>query len=145
MAEQVCRAWGERWIERHPDDHRLDGLIVESAGVSDEEEGNPIDPRASQTLREHGYPVGPHRARQITREMIESATLVIAAEPWHVQAMGRMAPQARNLFLITDYDPNAAPGSRLPDPYYGGIDGFETTLSSIEAAMPEILKALREA
>ena len=40
-------------------------VVVESAGVSDEEEGNPIDRRARRVLDSAGYPVHDHRARQV--------------------------------------------------------------------------------
>ena len=41
-------------------------ILVDSAGVSDEERGNPIDPRAARVLRGAGYDVPDHRARQVS-------------------------------------------------------------------------------
>ncbi len=135
MAEQVARRWAAE-----------DGLTahIDSAGVSREELGNPMDPRAQHTLRAHDYPVGDHRAQLITRAAIHSADLVIAAESYHVQRMRQIAPDARNLHLLTDFDPAAHPGSPLPDPWYGGQEGFEETLAAIESAMPGILAAIRD-
>lgn len=133
MGEQVARAWIER-----------DGLSisVDSAGVSDEERGHRIDARAARVLREHDYPVGDHRAQQVTRAMLTRADLVLGFEPRHVSRMKRIAPQAR-IQLVTDFDPAAAPGSGIDDPWYGDHHDFVATLDAIEAAMPGILDALR--
>ena len=133
MGEQVARAWIER-----------EGLSisVDSAGVSDEEHGHPIDSRAARVLRAHDYPVGNHRAQQVTRAMIEQADLVLGFEPYHVSRMRRIAPQG-TIRLVTDFDPAAVPGSGISDPWYGDESEFVATLEAIEAAMPGILDALR--
>ncbi|WCC81177.1 low molecular weight phosphotyrosine protein phosphatase [Cutibacterium equinum] len=123
-------------------DEGLEARIT-SAGVSDEEHGSPMDPRAASVLTSHGYPCSGHRAHQIDESEIMSADLVIAAEPRHITMMKRMAPEADNLRLIRDYDPNCKPGTSLPDPWYGSADGFEDTLAAIEAAMAGIVAEVR--
>jgi len=137
MAEQVARAWAER--------AGLDESVVvfDSAGVSDEEQGHRIDPRAARVLTAHGYDPGTHRAREIAAADIETADLVIAAEPRHVAMMRHLVPDATNLALISDFNPAAAPGQGLPDPWWGAADGFESTLAAIEDAMPGLLAHLR--
>lgn len=135
MGEQVAREWFER--------AGLD-VEVDSFGVSAEEYGNPIDSRAARTLRAHDYPVGDHRAQQITAADIEAADLVLGFEPIHVSRMLRMAPDAGNIRLVTDFDPDATPGSGIDDPWYGQAAGFEDTLASIEAAMPGIVEAVEQ-
>jgi protein-tyrosine phosphatase len=133
MAEQVARSWAE---ER--------GLDAEfdSAGVSSEEQGNPIDRRAARVLAEHGIPAGNHRARKATRADIDGAGLVVAAERVHLDMLRRVAPDAHNLVLISDYIPGARPGQGLPDPWYGGMDDFEDTYAAIAAAMPALFAAI---
>lgn len=133
MGEQVARAWAER--------AGLD-VRVDSAGVSAEEYGNPIDPRAAKVLRAHGYEVGTHRAQQVSEKLINDSALVLAFEPYHLRRMQYLAPTAANLHLVTDFDPDAEPGSGIDDPWYGSASGFEDTLAAIEAAMPGILAAL---
>ena len=85
-----------------------------------------------------------HVAHQITREEIENADLVIAMEDIHVTRMMGLAPESRNVSLLTDYDPDAEPGSGVPDPWYGRADGFYDTLVAVEAAMPGVLDRVRE-
>ena len=42
---------------------------------------------------------------------------------------------ADNLALLTDFDPEAVPGSEVPDPWYGSASGFEGTLAAVEAGL----------
>lgn len=134
IAEVVARQWFA--------DEGVDADIS-SAGVSDEEHGNPIDRRAKQVLENAGYDVTGHRAHQITAAEIRDADLVVAAEQAHVERMRRMVPDAANLHLISEFDPAAEPGANLPDPWYGDADGFLDTLDAIEAAMPGVVDAVR--
>ena len=131
MAERIARAQAS--AKHH------DGIVFTSAGVSSEETGNPIDPRARAVLTRHGYDASGHRAHRITAAEIADADLVIGLEPLHVDRMRRLAPGADHLALLTDFDPDAEPGSGVPDPWYGEADGFEDTLAALEAAMPGIL------
>ena len=141
----ICRSpMAERVAERMAADRGLTGVEFTSAATSREELGAPIDRRAETVLREQGYRVDGHVAHQITREEIEQADLVIAMEDIHVTRMMGLAPEARNVSLLTDYDPDAEPGSGVPDPWYGTADGFYDTLSAVEGAMPGVLDRVRE-
>ena len=135
MGQQVARHWAQRT--------GLD-VQVDSAGVSPEERGNPIDPRAARCLEAHGYERGTHRAKVATRELIDDSALVLAFEPLHLQRLRRIAPDADNLHLVTAFDPAAEPGSGIDDPWYGGPADFEETLAAIEAAMPGIIAAVAD-
>lgn len=140
----ICRSpIAERVAERAAAEAGLTDVEFSSAATSREEIGAPIDPRARQVLAEHGYRTEGHSAHQITPAEIAAADLVIAAEPIHVDRMLRMAPDADNLTLLSDYDPAAPERSGLPDPWYGGAEGFEETLAAVEAAMPGVLDEIR--
>ena len=140
----ICRSpMAERVAERMAADEGLTGIEFTSAATSREELGAPIDERAEAVLREHGYRVDGHKAHQITRDEIENADLVIAMEDIHVTRMMGLAPEARNVSLLTDYDPDAEPGFGVPDPWYGTADGFYDTLTAVEAAMPGVLDRVR--
>ncbi len=135
MAEVVAREWAER-----------DGVAVvfSSAGVSAEEQGNPMDDRAVAMLRRAGYPTGAHTAQRITAGQVRDADLVVGMEGIHLDRIRRLVPEAANLGLLTDFDPDAEPGAGVPDPWYGSAAGFADTLASIEAAMPGLLDRVRE-
>jgi protein-tyrosine phosphatase len=140
----ICRSpMAERVAERYAADAGLTGVTFTSAATSREEIGAPIDPRARRVLAAHGYRTDDHAAHQITPDEIGDADLVIAAEPLHVDRMLRMDPEADNLSLLSGFDPDAPEGSGLPDPWYGGPEGFEETLAAVEAAMPGVLDEVR--
>jgi len=69
---------------------------------------------------------------------------VLAMEDIHLRKMLAIDPGALNLRLLTDFDPDARPGSGIDDPWYGSADGFERTLASIESAIPGLLDAIGE-
>lgn len=141
----ICRSpMAERVAQAAAREQGVTGVRFTSAGVSSEESGNPIDPRARRTLSAHGYDGGHHRAHRITPGEIVDADLVIGLEQLHVDRMRRLVPDADNLALLTDFDPAATPGSGIDDPWYGGEAGFEDTLASVEAAMPGVLARVRE-
>ncbi len=133
MAERVARRRAE---ERGVD------LAIESFGVSDEETGNPIDPRAARTLEDAGYDASGHRARKIGAADIKRADLVVAAEPMHVSRLRRIAPGAHNIALLNDFNPAKPAAEPLIDPWYGSADGFKETLTDIEAAVDGVLDAV---
>lgn len=134
MGAQVAQAWADRA-----------GLQIraDSAGISAEELGNPIDRRAAKVLARHGYPVGNHRAKQVDQRLVNDSDLVLAFEPLHLDRLRRLVPEADHLNLVTDFDPDAATGSGIADPWYGTVDDFIETLAAIEAAMPGIIEAVR--
>ena len=140
----ICRSpMAERIAQRFFADAGLD-VEVTSAGITDEEHANPMDPRARAVLNRRGYDVRPHTAHQISAEEIRRADLVVAAEPYQVQTMVRMAPSTRNIVLLRDYDPSVTPGTPLDDPWFGDASGFETIADQIEAAMPGLVAAIRK-
>lgn len=145
----ICRSpIAERVAERQADAAGLRDVRFTSAATSTEELGQPMDPRAAAVLRRHGYRDGDHVAHQITADEIQSADLVIAMEPLHIDRMRRLgdvetALADGRLGLLTDFDPEADPGSGVPDPWYGGPEGFEDTLAAVEAAVPGVLERVR--
>jgi protein-tyrosine phosphatase len=140
----ICRSpIAERVAEKLAAEEGLQGVEFSSAATSTEELGEPMDPRAAAVLRRHGYRTGDHVAHQIQSDELSGADLVVAMEPLHIDRM-RRAGDISKVSLLTDFDPDAEPGSGVPDPWYGSADGFEDTLAAIEAAMPGVLDRIRE-
>lgn len=138
----ICRsAMGERIARRVAEERGLD-VEVSSTGVSAEELGNPMDSRARRLLSEHGYDVDGHRARQLTRDMLDDVDLFVVAEQRHADRVERLGVDPSRIRLVTDFDPEARPGSPLPDPWYGDMTDFEDTLAVLERAVPGILDSV---
>ena len=90
----ICRSpMAERVAEKLAAERGLDDVVFTSAATSREEIGAPIDDRAVEVLRRHGYRTGEHAAHQITRAEIESADLVLAMENIHLTKMLAIAPE----------------------------------------------------
>jgi protein-tyrosine phosphatase len=134
----------ERVAERAAADAGITGVEFASAGTISEEFDDPMDRRAAAVLKEHGYRYSDHQARRVTAAQIESADLVVAMEPSHLRSVLALAPERRNVRLLTDFDPAAVPGAGVPDPWFGSSDGFYDTLAAIESAMPGLLERIRE-
>ncbi|MFI9150814.1 low molecular weight protein-tyrosine-phosphatase [Streptomyces sp. NPDC053367] len=138
MAESVFRA---RVAEAG-----LDGeVVVDSAGTGGWHEGDPADPRTVAVLEEHGYD-GDHVARQFHASWFSRLDLVIALDAGHLTALRRLAPteqDAAKVRLLRSYDPAARDDLDVPDPYYGGMDGFEECLEMVESASTGLLDAVR--
>ncbi|WP_318842801.1 low molecular weight protein-tyrosine-phosphatase [Myceligenerans pegani] len=112
-------------------------VVVDSTGVSDEEHGNPIDPRAAAALAGRGYARGDgHVARQVTRADVGSRDLILAMTHHHARRLEVLDPRA-DVRLYRAFDPAAAglAGHRLDiaDPWFGGPAEFEDCLDQIEA------------
>ncbi|EFL33359.1 protein-tyrosine-phosphatase [Streptomyces viridochromogenes DSM 40736] len=125
----------------------LDGLVeVDSAGTGGWHEGDGADPRTVAVLEENGYDVG-HTARQFQPSWFSRLDLVVALDAGHLRALRRIAPtehDARKVRLLRSYDPAAGDDLDVPDPYYGGADGFEECLEMVEGASAGLLAAVRE-
>ena len=138
MAESVFRA---RVAEAG-----LGGLVeVDSAGTGGWHEGDGADPRTVSVLEEHGYDGG-HTARQFQPSWFSRLDLVIALDTGHLKALRRLAPtpqDAAKVRLLRSYDPAAGDELDVPDPYYGGLDGFEECLEMVEASSGGLLAAVR--
>ncbi|MEW2300085.1 low molecular weight protein-tyrosine-phosphatase [Streptomyces sp. NPDC006655] len=140
MAESVFRA---RLAEAGLDDR----VEADSAGTGGWHEGDGADPRTVRVLAEHGYD-SDHTARQFQVAWFARLDLVIALDAGHLKALRRLAPteeDARKVRLLRSYDPAAGDDLDVPDPYYGGLDGFEECLEMVEGASEGLLAAVRDA
>jgi protein-tyrosine phosphatase len=139
MAESVFRARVE--------EAGLGGLVeVDSAGTGDWHVGEGADPRTVSVLEENGYAIV-HTARMFERSWFARLDLVIALDAGHLRALRRLAPtdeDARKVRLLRAYGPGATDDLDVPDPYYGGRDGFEECLEMVEEASVGLLAAVRE-
>lgn len=139
----ICRSpMAERVARRRIEEQGL-GITVESFGLSNENFRDPIDHRAIRVLDGAGYVSDGHGARQVAAEHLNRADLVVAVEPYQVERLLEIAPEA-NVVLLNDFNPALEPGTPLIDPWYGHDDGFNDTLADIEAAMPAILEEVMQ-
>ena len=119
-----------------------DAVKVTSAGIGPWHVGEPIDERAGAALTRRGYPVA-HVAAQVDDEHL-GADLLLAMDREHERALRRLVPDPDRVRLLRSFDPDADGDLEVPDPYYGGPEGFDQVLTMIEAATPGLLAWVRE-
>ena len=169
MAEVVLR---DRLAAAGIPDSGPGGVIVTSAGVSDEERGNPIDSRARRVLTEAGYGVGAddvsratgiaiasHTAHRVTDAEITEADLLLAMTDSHWNVLQRRAgglgAEPDRIRMYRELDPastqqveavTAGGSSRsvlnVPDPWYGTMADFLDTLEVVERVSDELAEQL---
>lgn len=121
-----------------------DRVEVVSGGMGDWHVGDPMDSRSASALSDRGYDPSRHRAQQVQTGWFGRHDVLLAMDESHRSDLVRLG-EADRVRLFGDFDPET-PGVEVPDPYYGGRDGFEEVLDMIErtcrALVPHIERAL---
>ena len=169
MAEVVLR---DRLAAAGIPDSGPGGVAVTSAGVSDEERGNPIDSRARRVLTEAGYGTGvddvsratgiaiaSHTAHRVTDAEITEADLLLAMTDSHWNVLQRRAgglgAEPDRIRMYRELDPASAQQAEavaaggasrsvlnVPDPWYGTMADFLDTLQVVERVSDELTEDL---
>lgn len=120
-------------------------LEIDSAGTAEYHVGELPDRRTRQAAARRGYDLSAVRARLVEPRDFEHFDLILAMDRENLRALERRAPpQARDrMRLFLEFAPQTGI-SEVPDPYYGGPNGFEDVLDLIEAAARGLLQHLRQ-
>ncbi|MBF8190499.1 low molecular weight phosphotyrosine protein phosphatase [Nonomuraea sp. K274] len=142
----ICRSpMAEAVLRRTLADRGLAGQVtVESAGTGGWHAGDPMDERALEILTARGYDGSEHRARQFTRDWFDRYDLVLAMDRDNLTTLRRLAPAGVEVGLFRSFDPAAPEGAEVPDPYYGGREGFEEVLELVESASEGVAKHIAD-
>jgi protein-tyrosine phosphatase len=124
-----------------------DRVEVESAGTGDWHLGHPMDRRAAAALAASGYDGSTHRARQFTETWYDEHDLVLTMDESNFRDVSALAPDeetARHrVRMFREFDPQGRHGDlEVPDPYYGGDDGFTVVLRMVERTADGLADAL---
>ncbi|HEV8023372.1 MAG TPA: low molecular weight protein-tyrosine-phosphatase [Candidatus Nanopelagicales bacterium] len=149
----ICRSpIAEAVIRHRVEAAGLGGVVVvDSAGTGDWHLGHGADPRSLSTLAANAYALDGHTARQITHDWFAELDLVLAMDSSNYQnlaAMAAMSGSQPDLHMFRSFDPALAhvvapdPELDVPDPYYGGVDGFSDVLAMIERAADGLMAQL---
>lgn len=125
-------------------------VLVDSAGTSGWEIGNPIDPRAEAVLSRHGITATEHVARKFNPAWFASRDLILALDTDHFDALRALAPDAAaaaKVRMFRSFDPQLAHAfpqdQGIYDPWFGDAKDFEVSWELIAAAIPGILAHAR--
>ncbi len=117
-----------------------DRFAIDSAGTGGYHIGEPADHRSLQAARKRGVDL-PSRARKFERADFARFDYVLAMDDANLDALKRLGG-GKNVHLLRDFDPQSSKGSSVPDPYYGGSQGFEVVLDQCFAACEGLLQHL---
>jgi protein-tyrosine phosphatase len=118
---------------------------VDSAGTAGYHLGEPPDPRSCAAAARRGYDMRALRARTVEPGDFERFDLILAMDEENLRVLRRRAPTVAHerLRLFLEFAPAGAP-QEVPDPYYGGPNGFEEVLDLAETAARGLLAHLRQ-
>lgn len=141
----ICRSPTAEGVFRHRvrEAGLEERIHIDSAGTSDWHVGKAPDSRTCRAARLRGYDLSGLRARQFQREDFERFDLVLAMDRSnlrHIQAVRPATARAELDLFLRRYDMAL---DEVPDPYYGGEDGFEQVLDLIERASDALLAEIK--
>lgn len=143
----ICRSPTAEAVMRHL--VRTEGLegkvVADSAGTGDWHVGEPRDARSREVGERRGIPLA-GRARQFTADDFDRYDHVLAMDGRNLETLLDMAPDEaarRKVRLLRSFDAASPPDADVPDPYYGGAQGFDRVFDICDAACRALLAEIR--
>ncbi|MDV7210340.1 low molecular weight protein-tyrosine-phosphatase [Azotobacter beijerinckii] len=118
-------------------------IRIDSAGTGDWHVGKAPDARTCRAARRRGYDLDVLRARQVCREDFSRFDLILAMDRSNLKDLQAMRPGDALAELDLYLRRYALEEDEVPDPYYGGEEGFEQVLDLLERASDELLAEIR--
>ncbi|MGL6259166.1 low molecular weight protein-tyrosine-phosphatase [Vibrio sp. WXL103] len=136
----ICRSpTGEAVLRAKANQHGID-IEVDSAGTIDYHQGSGPDHRAKLAGEQRGYSFKGIRSRPVIESDFEHFDLILAADKDNLRDLMRRCPVEYQYKLRLFLSFGDSDYQEIPDPYYGGEQGFELVLDLIEQASEAILE-----
>lgn len=135
----ICRSPMAEGILAHLVKERglIQSIELDSAGTGAYHIGSLPDQRAQQVCLSNGITLK-HHARQVKRADFDSFDYILAMDSANYDALKKIAPHD-HLHLMRSFDPLAGADLDVPDPYYGGIEGFNEVYEMLYRAANGLL------
>lgn len=139
----ICRSPMAEGILRSKVQHLT--IEVDSAGTSNYHEGENPDPRAVLTLRKKGINISNLVARQFEVADFERFDIIYTMDDKNYKKIVSLAPSPEDALKVKMLVDELYPDSNgiVPDPYFGGPEGFEEVYTLLDEATDQIIKRLR--
>ncbi|WP_417763137.1 low molecular weight protein-tyrosine-phosphatase [Shewanella sp.] len=139
----ICRSPTAEAIARAKAQDTGLALEFDSAGTIDYHQGEQPDIRAQAALERRGIDFSGIRARKLTQSDFAEFDLILAADEQNLADLLGRCPEAyqHKLALIMAFGKGST--VEVPDPYYGGSDGFERVLDLLEEAIDGLFNELQ--
>ncbi|HCJ51801.1 MAG TPA: phosphotyrosine protein phosphatase [Gallionella sp.] len=143
----ICRSPTAEAVFRHyVENAELSASIqIDSAGTHDYHIGHAPDARAQQAAQQRGYDMSNLRGRQVDSLDFERFDYILAMDKANLAILQYLAPRGckKQVGLFLDYARHYRV-REVPDPYYGGAQGFELVLDMVEDAAQGLLQHIRQ-
>ena len=142
----ICRSpTAEAVFRQYVRDVQLDSRItIDSAGTGGWHVGKRPDQRACQAAARRGYDLSALRARQVDVEDFQRFDLILAMDHDNLERLQALRPSGARVELDLFLRRYNLGENAVPDPYFGGEEGFEQVLDLVEQASAALLDELRE-
>ena len=120
-----------------------DKIFVDSAGTGNWHVGHPPDERAMSAASLRGFDISTQRARQVRPEDCENFDYILTMDEENYRVVAALCRGSTVVRPFLDFAPDS-PEREVPDPYYGGPDGFERVIDLVEEASEGLLEDIRE-
>jgi protein-tyrosine phosphatase len=133
----ICRSpTGEGVLRALARKRGLDGRIhIASAGTHDYHVGDAPDPRTVKHAKKRGYDLSAQRAQLVGAKHFHEYDYILAMDRGHLRILKSLAPVDAKAKLGLFLEASGQwKGEDVPDPYYGGVEGFERVLDMVEEA-----------
>jgi len=143
----ICRSPMAEGVFRHAVDQAGldDRVTIDSAGTGPWHVGKPPDERGRATMARNGIDISGQRARQVAPDDFTAFRYILAMDRDNLDTLHRAAPKTHRdrvrLFLDFAAEDEV---TDVPDPYYGGPEGFETVYALVEDAAAGLLRHIRK-
>ncbi|MEP1032934.1 low molecular weight protein-tyrosine-phosphatase [Ekhidna sp.] len=118
-------------------------IHADSAGTANYHVGENPDPRTIEIAEKHGVPVD-HKGQQFQKKHQSQFDYLLAMDHSNYRNMTvEMGSDPDKLMLMRDFDPHGK-GQDVPDPWYGGMNGFEEVYQILDRSLDEFLDFLRK-
>ncbi|MCG8317088.1 MAG: low molecular weight phosphotyrosine protein phosphatase [Pseudomonadales bacterium] len=136
-AEAVFRGFVEQY-------GLADSVEIDSAGTAGYHVGESPDDRAQAAARKRGYDMSMLRGRQVAIQDFSEFDFILAMDHANLRDLRRNCPDIHRhkLALFLQYGDRFSE-EEVPDPYYGGQEGFDRVLDLIEDASLGLVKSLK--
>ena len=116
---------------------------LDSAGTSAFHIGELPDHRMRQVAQEKGFQYT-GKARQYMRDEFDQHDLIIVMDRSNLRILSSWASteEEKKIRMMREFDPQGSAGMDVPDPYYGGLDGFDKTFEIVKRSCQGLLEAL---
>jgi protein-tyrosine phosphatase len=146
----ICRSPLAEAVLRHKLERRglADRFRIDSAGTVSDHLGQQADSRMRRTAAAHGVTIR-HRARRVTRADFADFDLIVGMDDWHISTLESMNDASTSeIRKLREFDPEVGEdvdrwtAPDVPDPWYGGMGGFEQVYEMVDRSCESLADEL---